>query len=263
MDRVFLDFGVFKIYYYSLFIFLGVLMALVVVYLELRKEKVDRDKLVDVVFYTIIWAFIGARLYYVIFNLSYYLNNPLEIFYVWHGGLAIHGGILGGFLYLLFHSRKQKSNLLKFLDIVVVGLILGQALGRWGNFFNSEAYGSLTTLGELQALGIPQFIIEGMYINGNYYQPTFFYESICDFLGFITLVLVRYKKKNLRVGQLSGIYLMWYSVTRFFIEGLRMDSLMLGPIRVAQLVSIVLCIIGIYLIFIRKSKLYKEVKINE
>ena len=134
MDRVFLDFGVFKIYYYSLFIFLGVLMALVVVYLELKKEKIDHDKLIDVVFYTIIWSFIGARLYYVIFNLSYYLNNPLEIFYVWHGGLAIHGGILGGFLYLLFHSRKQKFNLLKFLDILVVGIILGQALGRWGNF---------------------------------------------------------------------------------------------------------------------------------
>ncbi len=263
MDRVFLDFGVFKIYYYSLFIFLGVLMALVVVYLELKKEKIDHDKLIDVVFYTIIWSFIGARLYYVIFNLSYYLNNPLEIFYVWHGGLAIHGGILGGFLYLLFHSRKQKFNLLKFLDIVVVGLILGQALGRWGNFFNSEAYGNLTTLEELQSLRIPEFIIEGMYINGNYYQPTFFYESICDFLGFITFVLIRYKKNNLRVGQLSGIYLMWYSGTRFFIEGLRMDSLMLGSIRVAQLVSIVLLMIGIYLTFIKKSKLYKEVKINE
>lgn len=263
MDRVLIDLGIFKIYYYSIFIFLGVVAALVVVYLELREEKIDKDRLVDILFFTIIWAFVGARVYYVVFNLDYYLTKPLEILYIWHGGLAIHGGILGGFLYLLFYSKKYKLNLLRFLDVVVVGLILGQAIGRWGNFFNGEAYGSLSSYAELKSLGIPSFIIAGMNINGNYYQPTFFYESICDFLGFIILIIVRSKKKNLRVGQLSGIYLMWYSMTRFWIEGLRLDSLMLGPIRVAQLVSLVLFAIGCYLVFRRNKQLYKEACVYE
>ncbi len=264
MDRVLLDLGVIKIYYYSLFIFLGILVGILVVFLELRKEKVNKDKFFDMFFYTIIFAFIGARVYYVLFNLSYYLSNPLEIFYIWHGGLAIHGGILGGLLYLWYYSRKHKLNLLKLLDILVVGLIIGQAIGRWGNFFNSEAYGYVTSYGYLKSLYIPEFIIRGMYINGDYYMPTFFFESCWNVIGFIILLVIRKFYKNLKTGQLLGFYLMWYSFIRFIIEGMRLDSLMLGSVRVAQLVSVVLFAIGVYFVFIRKSKkIYKKEKIYE
>ena len=121
MDRVLLDLGFIKIYYYSIFILLGVITGGVLVFLELEKSRVNKDELFDMFFYTIIFAFLGARIYYVLFNLSYYLSNPIEIFYIWHGGLAIHGGILGGLLYLWYYCKKHKLNLLKLLDILVVG----------------------------------------------------------------------------------------------------------------------------------------------
>ena len=259
MDRVLLDLGFIKIYYYSIFILLGVIVGGIFVYLELRREKVNKEKLFDVFFYTIIFAFIGARAYYVLFNLSYYLSNPIEILYIWHGGLAIHGGILGGVLYLWYYSRKHKLNLVKLLDILVVGLIIGQVIGRWGNFFNSEAYGYVTSYGYLKSLYIPEFIIRGMYINGDYHMPTFFFESCWNLLGFIIFLVIRKFYKNLKTGQLLGFYMMWYSFIRFIIEGMRLDSLMLGPIRMAQLVSVVLFIVGVYFIFFRRNKkLYRE-----
>lgn len=259
MDRVFLDFGSIKIYYYSLFILLGVLIGGLCVFLELKKNKIDKDKFFDMFFYTIIFAFLGARIYYVLFNLSYYLSKPIEILYIWHGGLAIHGGIIGGLLYLLYYKKKHHINLLKLLDILVVGLIIGQAIGRWGNFFNSEAYGYVTSYSYLKSLYIPEFIIKGMYINANYYMPTFFFESMWNLLGFIILLLIRKFYKKLKTGQLLGFYMMWYSFIRFIIEGMRLDSLMLGSFRVAQLVSIVLFVGGVYLVFLRKNKkLYRE-----
>ena len=259
MDRVLLDLGFIKIYYYSIFILLGVIVGGIFVYLELRREKVNKEKLFDVFFYTIIFAFLGARAYYVLFNLSYYLSNPIEIFYIWHGGLAIHGGILGGLLYLWYYSRKHKLNLVKLLDILVVGLIIGQVIGRWGNFFNSEAYGYVTSYDYLKSLYIPEFIIRGMYINGDYYMPTFFFESCWNLFGFIILLVIRKFYKNLKTGQLLGFYMMWYSFIRFIIEGMRLDSLMFGPIRVAQLVSVVLFIVGVYFVFFRRNKkLYRE-----
>ena len=264
MDRVLLDLGFIKIYYYSIFILLGVIVGGIFVYLELRREKVNKEKLFDVFFYTIIFAFLGARAYYVLFNLSYYLSNPIEIFYIWHGGLAIHGGILGGLLYLWYYSRKHKLNLVKLLDILVVGLIIGQVIGRWGNFFNSEAYGYVTSYDYLKSLYIPEFIIRGMYINGDYYMPTFFFESCWNLFGFIILLVIRKFYKNLKTGQLLGFYMMWYSFIRFIIESMRLDSLMLGPIRVAQLVSVVLFAVGVYFVFIRRNKkLYREEKLYE
>lgn len=263
MDRVFLDLGFIKIYYYSIFILLGVLTGLFVVWLEIRKEKMNKDEVFDMFFYTIIFAFLGARIYYVLFNLSYYLSNPLEIISIWHGGLAIHGGILGGALYLLYYTKNHKINLLKLFDILVIGLIIGQVIGRWGNFFNSEAYGSVTSLEYLRSIFIPEFIIKGMYIDGAYYLPTFFFESMWNLVSFIILILIRKFYKKLKTGQLMGFYMMWYSFIRFIIEGMRLDSLMLGSIRVAQLVSLILFIVGIYFVFIRKSKLYKEVNLYE
>ena len=149
-------------------------------------------------------------------------------------------------------------------DIIVVGLIIGQAIGRWGNFFNQEAYGAITTLSALQNLNLPKFIIDGMYILGEYRQPTFFYESIGCLFGFLAMLILR-SSKYLKRGTLTAFYLIWYGILRFLIEGLRSDSLMLGPIKVAQLVSLIFVIIGIVITIInlRKSDNSKNLYISE
>lgn len=248
MDRVALDLGIIKIYWYSIFIFLGILSACLVIYREAKKRNIDEDFLINIIFYSLILGIIGARVYYVLFNLDYYLMRPIEIIQVWNGGLAIHGGILTALIFILFYCKKHNIHPLKILDIIVVGLIIGQSIGRWGNFFNSEAYGGITTLESLQRIGLPHFIIDGMYIMGEYRQPTFLYESILCLIGFIFLLLLR-KNKNLRNGQLTGFYLIWYGTIRLIIETFRTDSLMLGPLKMAQLVSILFIIVGTYLMF--------------
>lgn len=252
MEKVALDLGPIQIYWYSIFIFIGMLVACFLIYREAKKKGIDEDFLVNLTFNTIIIGIIGARLYYVLFNLSYYLDNPIEIFQIWNGGLAIHGGIIAGLLFIIYYCKKHEVNLWEILDIIVVGLIIAQAIGRWGNFFNSEAYGPITTATDLKSLGIPQFVINGMYILGDYRQPTFFYESVWCVFGFLAMLIIR-KYKYLKVGQLTSFYLIWYGIIRFIIEAMRTDSLMLGPIKMAQLVSIVFIISGI-IIFIKSTK---------
>lgn len=253
MNRVFLDLGFIKIYYYTIFIFFAIISACLLIFKEAKKQNIGKDFLINTIYYVIILGIIGARAYYVLFEWSYYVKNPLEIFAVWNGGLAIHGGIIVGLLFIIYYCRKNKISSLKFLDIVVVGLILAQAIGRWGNFFNQEAYGALTTKQELMNLHLPTFIINGMYINGNYYQPTFLYESLFDFIGFLMLFFIRFYP-YLKVGFLTGFYLIWYGVSRFFIEGMRSDSLMFGNFKMAQIISIIMIICGIYLCFIKNIK---------
>lgn len=263
MSRIALDLGFIQIYWYSIFILLGVFFACLVILKEAKFQKINQDFMVNLIFYGVIFGIIGARLYYVAFNLDYYTKYPLEILEIWNGGLAIHGGILFGLLTVFFYTKKYNAKTLKVLDILVVGVILGQAIGRWGNFFNGEAYGPITTLAHLQKLGLPDFIINGMFINGAYRVPTFLYESIVNLIGFIALILIRRFYKYLKTGQLTGMYLVWYSVGRLIIEGLRTDSLMLGNIKMAQLVSIVCIVIGILMIIFCKKgtrfdNLYKE-----
>ena len=246
MERVALDLGIIQVYWYSIFIFLGALAACILIYLEAKKRKLNDEFIVNLAFNAIIFGIIGARLYYVLFNLDYYMQNPIEILEIWNGGLAIHGGLIAGGLFTVYYCKKNKVETLKVFDIIVVGLILGQAIGRWGNFFNQEAYGAITTAAKLKSMGVPDFVINGMYILGDYRQPTFFYESIWNFFGFIALLIIR-RYPYLKTGQLSGFYLMWYSVARFIIEKTRTDSLMLGNFKIAQIMSIVLLIIGVIL----------------
>lgn len=252
MEKVALDLGPIQIYWYSIFIFIGMLVACFLIYKEAKKRGIEEDFLVNLTFNTIIIGIIGARLYYVLFNFSYYLDNPVEIFQIWNGGLAIHGGIIAGLLFIIYYCKKHEVNLWKMLDIIVVGLIIAQAIGRWGNFFNSEAYGPITTASHLKSLGIPQFIIDGMYILGEYRQPTFFYESVWCLFGFLAMLIIR-QYKYLKIGQLTSFYLIWYGIIRFIIEAMRTDSLMLGPLKMAQLVSLVFIVSGI-IIFIKSTK---------
>jgi phosphatidylglycerol:prolipoprotein diacylglycerol transferase len=252
MGKVALEFGFIQIYWYSICIVIGMIVGRYLVYKEAMKHGINENVMTNLIFYTVIVSIIGARLYYVVFNWSYYSRNFLEIFEIWNGGLAIHGAIIFGGLYLIYYTKAHHFDTLEVLDICCVGLIIGQAIGRWGNFFNQEAYGSLTTLENLKSLFIPQFIIDGMNIGGVYYHPTFLYESLWNIVGFIILLLVR-KRPYLKTGQLFGLYCMWYSLGRFFIEGMRQDSLMLGSMKMAQLVSIAMFVVGVFF-FVRRFK---------
>lgn len=244
MNRVFIQVGPLIIYWYSVLILVAVLIGYNIVVSYCKKIAYSTSVIIDMLFYLVIWAIVGARAYYVIFNFSAYEDNLLGIFMIWNGGLAIYGAIIGAVLYIAYYCIKKKLNFIKVLDIFSLSLLLGQAIGRWGNFFNSEAYGGITTYESLKSLMIPEFIIKGMYIDGAYRQPTFLYESLWCLLGVLILSGIRKRHSNV-VGKQICFYLIWYGVGRFFIEGLRSDSLYLGTFRVSQIVSIIMIIIGI------------------
>ena len=252
MNRVAIDLGFIQIYWYSLMIALGILVAVALILREGKRKNIEEEFLVNLIFYAIILAIVGARLYYVLFNLDYYSNHIIEIFEIWNGGLAIHGGMLAGGLFCIYYCKKHGYKLLEILDIVVVGLIIGQAIGRWGNFFNQEAYGGIVSLEFLKGLHLPEFIINGMKIGANYHHPTFLYESIWNVIGFIILLFVR-KKEMIKTGQVTAMYMIWYGIGRLVIEGFRTDSLMLGSLRIAQIVSIAMIVVGAVL-FYKKNK---------
>ncbi len=249
MDPVLVDLIYVKIYWYSVIILLAFLLAGYVAMKEAKKFDIDEDTFINFVFFLVPISLLGARIYYVIFNWSHYSDNLLNAFRVWEGGLAIHGGIIFGLLWIILFVRMQRINFMRFLDIVAPALLLGQAIGRWGNFMNQEAYGPATTAAHLESLYIPKFIIEGMYINGVYYHPTFFYEFVWCLIGFFLLLLIRKISQYLKIGQLTGLGLIWLGAGRYYIEGMRLDSLMIGDIKVAQVVSILMILIGIFLYF--------------
>lgn len=252
MNPIFLDLGFIKIYWYSIMILFGLVIGGWIILRESKRFGISEDYMINLFFYAVPISILGARIYYVVFNWPYYSSHLSEIFRVWEGGLAIHGGILFGLAWIIFYTKKYKVNTFRILDMVVVGLIIGQALGRWGNFFNGEAHGGLTTLQFLQNIHLPNFIIEGMNIGGNYYHPTFLYESLWCLIGFIIMLCIR-RLKNTKVGQITSFYLIWYGIGRFLIEGLRTDSLMFFGLKQAQIVSVLMIIIGI-IIFTMKRK---------
>ncbi len=245
----------FEVRWYSLCLLVGMLISLFMVIREAKRFNIPKDFMFNLAFWVIIIGIICARIYYCAFNFELYKDNIVDVFKIWEGGLAIHGGIIGGFLTLLFYTKRYNISTSKITDIVVVPLILAQAIGRWGNFFNGEAHGVATTYMHLKELHIPEFIIQGMKIGNVYYHPTFLYESIYCLIGFIIMLFLR-RYRYLKKGQLTCFYLMYYSVGRFFIEALRTDSLMLGGFRAAQIVSVGMFIIGliIFIVLCRKSR---------
>lgn len=261
MDRNIIDLGFVQIKWYSFLILSAIAIAYLIISKETKKKNLSENTFLDMAFYGIIIGILGARIYYVLFNLNYYLKYPIEIPMIWNGGLAIHGALISSLVFLAIYTKKKKINLLLLLDTIVVGLIIAQAIGRWGNFFNQEAYGRIVSRSYLENINIPEFIIKGMYIKGDYREPTFLYESISSTIGFIVLILVR-KIKKIKTGSITSLYLMWYGISRFIIEAHRADSLMLGDIRVAQLVSIISIASGIILFIIsnKKQKNYNENK---
>lgn len=251
MNRVLLSVGPINIYWYSFLIFLSLIIGLILIKVECKKKNMDFNFILDLVCYVVPIAIVGARLYYVIFKFDSFKYNLLSIFYIWEGGLAIYGAIISSIIFIVYYCKKHNKDILTVLDLASVSLILAQAIGRWGNFFNQEAYGSITSLEFLKSLHLPNFIIDNMFIDNAYRQPTFLYESIWCLLGFIILIIFR--KFSKRKGNITSLYLIWYGIGRFLIETLRSDSLYIGIFKVSKIVSIFMIIIGLF-ILIRGEK---------
>ncbi|XMB86327.1 prolipoprotein diacylglyceryl transferase [Mycoplasmatota bacterium WC44] len=261
-----LDLGMFKIQFYALAILTGILVALWLSYREVKKLKMNPDDLSDGFTYGLIFGILGARLYYVIYEWGNYKHDIISAFKIWEGGLAIHGTIIAVAIFVYFYSKKRNISLFKLAEMIAPVFLLAQAFGRWGNFMNQEAHGGLVpglTLDARreflsQTLHLPKFIVNQMYLYGpnglDYYHPTFLYESMWNLAGFIIMFFVLRKIKQYWIGESLSFYLIWYSIGRFFIENMRTDSLMLGPIQVARLISIVLALLGIALFIYRRKK---------
>ncbi|OPX84767.1 MAG: Prolipoprotein diacylglyceryl transferase [Pelotomaculum sp. PtaB.Bin104] len=242
--------GPLPIYWYGIIMTAAFILATALAYRLALASDIDPEHILNLLILIIPAAIIGARLYYVFFNWTDYSNNPLEIFAIRHGGLAIHGGLLGGFIAGFYYVRKHKLDFWKMADLLAPCLILGQAIGRWGNFINQEAFGGPVPRQFISKF--PDFIQKQMFIGGQYHHPTFLYESLWNLLVFIILI-VSLKREKFQ-GQVFLYYLAFYSAGRFFIEGLRTDSLMLGPVRVAQLVSLILVAVAFVLYEIKRKK---------
>ena len=250
MNPILVDLGFVQIYWYSVMLFIGFLLGGYLLLREAKRHGVSEEFIINMFFYTIPIAIIGARLYYVAFSWDMYKDNLIDILKVWEGGLAIHGGVLFGLIFIIIYSKKHGYKPTKIMDMSAVGLIVGQIIGRWGNFFNQEAHGPETTLETLKSYHIPNFIIEGMNIDGVYYHPTFLYEALWNLIGLIIMLIIR-RRKRIKIGQIAGFYMIWYGIGRYLIESLRTDALMAGGFKIAQLVSILLVVVG--LIFVVKG----------
>ena len=229
-----LPFSVFgkEIYFYGLIIALGFLLAILYAKKRVKQFGTNFDLVTDAILFAVPMAIICARIYYVIFQWDNYKDNPISALYIWQGGIAIYGGVIGAILGLLLFAKVKKQKLTPYLDIMALGLLIGQLIGRWGNFFNREAYGAQILNDFFLRMGIEE--------NGGlvrYWHPTFLYESVWNLVGFILLHFLSKKRKY--DGQTFLQYVAWYGLGRVWIEGLRTDSLYLGStgIRVSQLLA--------------------------
>ncbi|HGF7854044.1 TPA: prolipoprotein diacylglyceryl transferase [Enterococcus hirae] len=254
IDRVAFNLLGIPIYWYALIIVSGIIIAMWLSSREAVRVGLKFEDVTDFMLWGLPLSIIGARLYYILFDLPQYIADPIQIFNIRSGGLAIYGGLIAGAITLYFFTKYHFISMWTFLDIAAPSVLLAQAIGRWGNFMNHEAYGPVTTRIFLENLHIPRFIIDNMYIEGFYRQPTFLYESVWSLIGFILLLFLRNKKHLLKKGEVLLVYVMWYSFGRFFIEGLRTDSLyFLGVIRISQLLSAFL-FVGTIILFIWRRK---------
>ncbi|WP_288347714.1 prolipoprotein diacylglyceryl transferase [uncultured Prochlorococcus sp.] len=277
----FLNLGFLTIRWYGLLISISVVIGLFISKKLAKSRNINPQYISDILPSLIISSIIGARAYYVIFEWRQYsgnnfftsfdlFNNVIQIpsfLAIWQGGIAIHGGLIGGFLCILFFCKSKNIHLKTFIDILIPSIILGQSIGRWGNFFNNEAFGIPTDLPWKLFIPIQNRPIE--FINYQFFHPTFIYESLWNFFIFILLIIIFYQQNNknsVRPGFISCLYLIGYSFGRFWIEGLRIDPLCIGGIppfcdgglRMAQFISIFLFSSGLIGIFFLRLKSYKN-----
>jgi phosphatidylglycerol:prolipoprotein diacylglycerol transferase len=239
--------GAFSLRWYGLLIAIAVILGITLSRQLARLRHLDPELITDLSFWLVLFAIPAARLYYVLFEWGYYRQHPGEIIAIWQGGIAIHGAVLGGIAAALLFARMNRISFWQLADVVAPSLILGQAIGRWGNFFNSEAFGRPTNLP--WKLYIPPAQRPAGYEAFSHFHPTFLYESLWN-LGVFALLMgvfiwgLRHPQR-LKTGTLFCLYWVGYSAGRFWIEGLRMDSLMLGPLRIAQIISLTGIILGV------------------
>ncbi len=229
--------GPLTIHFYGLIIAVGMLLAVLYASKRSKEFGLKEDDLIDGVLWVTPFAIICARLYYCIFEWDQYASNPISILYIWNGGLAIYGGVLGAVIGLSVFCKVRKIKATAMMDVVSLGLLIGQLVGRWGNFMNREAFGAPTD----------SFLRMGLYNTATgaveYYHPTFLYESLWNFVGFLLLHFLSKKRKY--DGQVALGYVAWYGLGRAFIEGLRMDSLYWGPFRVSQVLAGISCVAAV------------------
>lgn len=252
LNPIALHLGPFQIHWYGVIIACGVILALIVSIREGRRQGIPEDDFYDYLLWALPIAIICARIYYVVFQWPYYAQHPDEIIAIWDGGIAIYGAIIGGFVVMAVFCRFHRISLWTMLDVVSPAVIMAQGIGRWGNFMNQEAFGKITSKAALQAQHLPSWLIQQMDIQGAYRVPTFFYESMWDLAGFIFLIIVRRQTHILKKGEVFLAYIIWYGAGRFVIEGMRTDSLMLGPIRISQLLSVILVIVAVSVLIWRR-----------
>lgn len=255
----FVDIGSFSIKWYAVLILTGAFVAYWLSLRNLKKLAYPTSLFDDLFFGTLLAGIIGTRLWYVLFyDLATYLENPLSIFMTWQGGLAIQGGLLLGAAYAYWFLKRKKLSFFRFMDAIVPNVLVAQAIGRWGNFMNQESYGKVVD--EAYFNLFPAFIKDNMYILGQFREPTFLYESMLNIVGFILIAYFLKRFSQNRRGDLMWAYMIWYGISRFWVEGLRVDSLMFMGLRTAQLVSIVFIVIGlmgklgVFQRFIKKDK---------
>lgn len=250
MDPVAITLGPLEIRWYAVFILLGLMLGVYLAVKEAPRKKILQDDILDFILIAFPLSIIGARIYYVAFSWSDYKDNILSVFAIWNGGIAIYGGLITGAIILYFFTQYRFIKTLDFLDVVVPSVMLAQAIGRWGNFFNQEAYGK--AVDSLNYL--PGFIRDQMYIDGAYRQPTFLFESLWNLLGFVVICILRRRPKLLKQGEITAFYLIWYGCGRLLIEGLRTDSLLFLGVRVSQWLSGILILVGIIMVVLRRRK---------
>jgi len=251
---IILQVGPLAIRWYGLLIATGVLVGTTLAHREAIRRGQDPDRLLNVIVAAVLSALVGARLYYVLFNLDYYGANPAKILAVWEGGLAIHGGLIAGALAVIVACRQTGLGVWTTTDIFAPSVALGQAIGRWGNFFNQEAFGVPTDLP--WKLYIDPYHRPPQLARFEYFHPTFLYESLWTLLVFGLLWGLLRKRLEARPGALTLCYVGLYSLGRFFVEGLRIDSLMMGGLRAAQVVSLAgmaAALVGLLLLHSRRG----------
>ncbi|MEK9132729.1 MAG: prolipoprotein diacylglyceryl transferase [Patescibacteria group bacterium] len=245
--QIAIQIGSLQIHWYGILIGVGIVLCYLYVLAEAKRRKVDVKHIDNMAFWMVLCGVIGARLYFVLFNLPHFMANPLESFMMWKGGLAIHGALIGGAIPFFIYILRHKIPWLLYADIIMPGILFAQALGRWGNFFNNEAFGAPTELP--WKLFIPPYARPEDLAGYSYFHPTFLYESLWNFIGVLILITLTRKIFHANSTKPAGIifcaYLIWYGAGRFFIESLRMDSLYLGSFKAAQAVSFLMFFGGV------------------
>lgn len=283
LDPIAFSIGSLSVHWYGLILGSAAIVGLLLAIQEGKRFGIPSDFFMDLLLLGVPSAIIGARIYYVAFMWDDYKNNLWDVFKIWNGGIAIYGALIGAIICAFFYFRHKGYNFWRIVDICAPSLIIGQAIGRWGNFVNQEAYGGPVEESFLRnTLHLPDFIVNQMNVQGTYHHPTFLYESLWNIVGLIILFILR-RQKFLRAGELFLSYFIWYSIGRFFIEALRTDSLAFqgpewlasivnalwspmaamgfelgyldpsyGNVRISQLLSIAIIFIAIILIVVRR-----------